>query len=564
MTANESIRILLATKAPFSPSARDAALAIASSAGIKFSVLENYNDRSELLAAAADCNALIVRSDKVDSELLDAAPGLKLVIRGGAGYNSIDVDACSERGITVMNTPGQNSNAVAELALGFMLSVARHLPVADTSTKAGEFRKSALAGNELKGRRLGLHGFGYIGQLVAEKARGFGMQVYAYDPWVSAETARDKGATLVETPEELYRDADVISMHIPKNEKTTGSVGYELLHLMRPDATLVNTARAEVINFKGLETILSERAHFKYASDVHPEGDVPGEKSVARFADQVLLTPHIGASTAESNFNTACAAAKQAVDFFLYGRMTAAVNKEVVPYWMQRYADLAQSLGLLAQRLGSGQPREVQVLCYGELKDYKGALANNVLKGIYADMGGELTPAEAASMARENGVVIRLEMKPDDTRGHGNSITVDYMVKTGAQLEQVSVRGTVAGDAVKISRIKEFENVDFIPGGLVTIFEYDEKEGMMDAIGEYFTTSHYNKKQGRFIQGPNGTRAITVFQVEKKQEIELPDGVRSEDEEVAAIAAGIKKDIPEILNAVAIRFRSPHTRPQAS
>ncbi len=542
------MKILLATKSPFAPEASQAAADHISAAGFEVLRLEAYADKSELLAAVTDVHALIVRSDIVDPEVLDAAKQLKLVIRGGAGYNTIDVAACTERGITVMNTPGQNSNAVAELALALMLAAVRHIVRADVTTKAGEFIKSQLTGTELRGKKLGIHGFGYIGQLLACKARGCGMAVFAYDPWVSEETAKDCGVQMVKDVNTLYHDADFISLHIPKTPKTVHSINADLLALMKPAGVLVNTARAEVIDMDGLEKTLTDRPKFRYAADVQPEGDVAGEKRLAKFGGQTLLMPHIGASTDEANFDTALAAARQAVDFFKYGTMTAAVNKEAVPFWMARYAVLAERLGLLCAKRAAGRPREVQVICYGTLEAYTQAFAGSVFKGIYNE-SSELTPPEALAMAGQNGVTIRTNVTPDNSRGHGNSITVDYMADTDSGISRVSIRGTVADGMLKVSRVCGFKNVDFQPEGLIALFEYTEKEGMIDVIGEHFTRAGYNKNQGRFIQSPDGKNQICVFQVEKKRSPGSKDPA-----EVETIAARIQEDVADVYRAIAVQF----------
>ncbi len=544
--------VLIATKSPFAEDARNQAVEIIRGAGHTANVLERYADRDELIAAVAEADALIVRSDTVDASLLDAAPKLTLVIRGGAGYNNIDVEACTARNVIVMNTPGQNSNAVSELAMALMLGLYRSLVPADTSTKAGEFRKSELTGRELRGKKLGIHGFGYIGQLLAAKARGFRMDCYAYDPWVSPETAATYDVQLVESAEELYRDADIVSVHIPKNSKTVGSVNYDLISLMRPNGTLINTARAEVVDHDGLVRVLEERPAFRYGADVHPEGDVAGEKRLSRFADRVLLMPHIGASTLESNTNTITAAARQAVGFFQEGRMTAAINKSVVPYWLQDYAELAQAIGFLSSKINTGRPREANVICYGDLEPYGESFAQNVAKGIYRDYDPELTPQAAVQMAVENGVQVRSNTKPDNSLGHGNAITVDYVASDGSTLQLVTVRGTVADGMLKISRIGEFVNVDFQAAGLVTIFQYAEKEGMVDVIGRYFTDVGFNKKQGRFIQSPNRRRQICLFQLERFGR--SAEDRRNDEQEILGILQRVVHEIPEIDSGHLVNF----------
>ena len=550
----KDITILLATKSPFAAHARDAAVSIINSSGLKMQVLEKYNSKQELILQAKKAHALIVRSDKIDEEVLSQCPLLKLVIRGGAGYNNIDVETCNSKGIIVMNTPGQNSNAVAELALGLIFCVIRKIVYADMTTKAGEFQKSKATGSELKGKKIGLHGFGYIGQIFARKLHACQAKIYAYDPWISPEKAKDYGAELVKTPEELYEDADFISLHIPKNKNTEKSINYSLLSHMKKNGVLINTARAEIIDYQGLKKRLQECPDFRYAADVHPEGDVPGEKEMAEFTDQVILTPHIGASTQESNYNTAAAAAIQAVDFFLQGNMDCAVNKDIVPYWLQNYARLAEMLGFFCSKINPGPPREVQIICYNELEKYSNAFVQNVLKGIFYTMNSELTPMDAFQLAKQRDVSIKSSLKPNNSKGHGNAITIDYMVKDEEDIKEVSIRGTISDGQLKISRIKEYVNVDFHPEGLVVIFEYAEKEGMDDVIGDFFTRAGYNKIQGRFLQSPDSAKAISLFELEKKQGVLIPDKYTTADDEVNDIVADINKIVKEIINGYIIRF----------
>lgn len=305
-------KVLIGTKKPFAPEARDATLSLLEEAGYEPLLLEGYEDSAELLEAVKDINALIVRSDKITDAVMAAAPELKIVVRAGAGFDNVDCKAASNRGIVVMNTPGQNSNAVAELTIGMMIMAAR-----------GKY--DGKSGSELRGKTLGLQAFGNVARRVAEIAiNGFQMKVIAYDPFIPEEKIKAAGVTPVGSIEDLYRESDYLSLHIPATEETRGSVDYELMNLMKKNAVLVNTARAEVIDEEGLLKIYREHPDFKYVSDV-----APGNKEEILVCDgnRCFFTPKkMGAQTAEANLNAGVAAARQIINFFEDGDTTFKVN----------------------------------------------------------------------------------------------------------------------------------------------------------------------------------------------------------------------------------------------
>jgi D-3-phosphoglycerate dehydrogenase len=304
-------KILVATVKPFHPNAVKGIKEICSKAGYDFNLLEKYNDKSELLDAVKDANALIVRSDKVTSDVIEAGKNLEVIVRGGAGYDNVDLEAASAKNIVVMNTPGQNSNAVAELALGMMVYFARN-------------QFNGKAGTELRGKTLGIHAFGNVGRLVAEIASGFNMDIYAYDPYTDDQVIRKYGVTPVGSAEELYGKCQYVSLHIPANDATKQSINYELMKRMPGNATLVNTARKEVIDEEGLQKIMAERDDFNYISDIAPDcKDVFEEKYEGRY----FFTPKkMGAQTSEANINAGLAAANQIREYFENGDKTFQVN----------------------------------------------------------------------------------------------------------------------------------------------------------------------------------------------------------------------------------------------
>lgn len=305
------MKILVATEKPFAAAAVNGIKKIVEEAGYQTVLLEKYTDANDLVKAVADVDALIVRSDKATKEVIEAGKNLKIIVRAGAGYDNVDLSAATAKGIVVMNTPGQNSNAVAELALGMMVFMARV-----------HFTGS---GSELKGKKLGIHAYGNVGRLVAQIAKGFGMDVYAFDPFQTKENIEKDGVKVLSTIEELYSTCQYISLHIPANEKTKNSINFELLSKMPKGATLVNTARKEVICEDSLKKIMAEREDFKYVSDIAPACHA---ELAEKFGTRYFATPKkIGAETSEANINAGLAAANQIVKFLKTGDKTFQVNK---------------------------------------------------------------------------------------------------------------------------------------------------------------------------------------------------------------------------------------------
>jgi len=307
-----AMKVLVATEKPFAAAAVNGIREVLDEAGYELALLEKYTDKADLLKAVADVEALIVRSDKVDAEVIAAAPKLKIVVRAGAGYDNIDLDAATKAGLVVENTPGQNSNAVAELVFGMAVMMARN----------GYNGKS---GTELKGKRLGIHAFGQVGRNVARIAKGFGMEVSALDPYCPDEVITEAGVKPVHSLDELYTNNDYVSLHIPATAETRGSVGYELVMKLPKNGVLINTARKEVIDEAGLSKAMNERGDLKYVSDIKPDS---ADEMTANFAERVFFTPKkMGAQTAEANINAGIAAARQIVAYLRDGIDRFKVNK---------------------------------------------------------------------------------------------------------------------------------------------------------------------------------------------------------------------------------------------
>jgi len=305
-------KVLVATEKPFSPAAVEQLSEVFKAANYDVQLLESYTDKADLLAAVVDADAMIIRSDKVTAEVLDAAGQLKIVVRAGAGYDNIDCAKAAEKNVVAMNTPGQNSNAVAELVFGMMVMNARN-------------NYNGKPGTELRGKKIGIHAFGNVGIYVAKVAHGFGMEVFAFDPFVDDEAIKVHGVTPVSSVEELYETCQYVSLHIPETPQTMKSINFELLSKMPEGGTLINTARLGVIDEEGLMKMFAERPDFVYLSDISPtcKDDIVSKYDDKRY----FFTPKkMGAQTAEANINAGVAAATQIVNFFENGDVTFKVN----------------------------------------------------------------------------------------------------------------------------------------------------------------------------------------------------------------------------------------------
>lgn len=305
-------KVLVATEKPFASVAVDGIGKVLAEAGYELALLEKYTSKAELLEAVSDVDALIVRSDKVDAEVLNAAQKLKIVVRAGAGYDNIDLDSATSHGVVAMNTPGQNSNAVAELVLGLLVYAVRNL-------------YNGKAGTELKGKKLGILAFGNVGRNVARIAKGFEMEVLAYDAFCPSDVIEAAGVKAVGSTAELFEQSDIVSLHIPATPETVKSINAELVGKLPKGGILINTARKEVVDETSLISLMTNRTDIKYITDIKPDADPEFNE---KFADRYFATPKkMGAQTAEANINAGLAAANQIVAFFKDGVTRFQVNK---------------------------------------------------------------------------------------------------------------------------------------------------------------------------------------------------------------------------------------------
>ncbi|MFW9597839.1 MAG: NAD(P)-dependent oxidoreductase [Paludibacter sp.] len=305
------MKVLIATDKPFAKIAVDGIRAEVEAAGFELALLEKYTQKQELLDAVVDAHAIIIRSDIIDAEVIAAAKNLKIVVRAGAGYDNVDLEAATAAGVCVMNTPGQNANAVAELVFGMLIYAVRNF-------------YNGTSGTELLGKKIGIHAFGNVGRHVARIANAFGMKVYAFDRFCSDDSIRAAGVEPVNSVAELYSKCDIVSLHIPANKDTKQSINYEVLNNMPKGAVLVNTARKEVIHDADIVRYMNDNATFKYVTDILPDNHA---EMTEKFPNRYFSTPKkMGAQTSEANVNAGIAAAKQIVDFLVNGNEKFRVN----------------------------------------------------------------------------------------------------------------------------------------------------------------------------------------------------------------------------------------------
>lgn len=485
----------------------------------------------ELAARHPDTYALIVRSEAVTPAIIDALPSLKVVIRAGAGYNTIDVKYARRKGIDVMNTPGANSNGVAEEVVAMMLADARHIIAADASCRRGEWEKTKFMGREISGKTVGIVGLGNIGRLVAKRLSGFECRMLGYDPVISTERAGDYAVELTDI-EAIFRECDYISLHVPETKETRGMVGERLLGLMKPGATIVNCARAGIIDEGALRKARAAK-NIRFLNDVYPQ-DEPGPKSVADIADVML--PHLGASTHEANWTAAKRSAEQLIDLDAKGVTSFIVNRDIPEGLDRQYCELANTLARLARSMVSaGTPvKLIETSFYGALKPFGDWLLVPVVAGIADEFDRSMDSKAARQFLKEKGIE-HVEKEPDESKRYGESITLDitFEVKDD-MLKHVSVRGTIAEGVAMVSRINEFDRLYFEPVGSAVLFLYDDRPGVIGAIGVRLAAAGVNIADMRNPNDHRTNRSLAIMKVSQP----VPDSVVGEiAREIKAVAA---------------------------
>ena len=473
---------------------------------------DDSGDVAALCAKHPDACALIVRSEAVTAEIIDALPKLKVVIRAGAGYNTIDTKYARKRGVDVMNTPGANSNAVAEEVVALMLADARHLIKADASCRAGEWEKKAFMGREISGKTIGIVGLGNIGRLVAKRLAGFDCTFLGYDPMISAERAAEVDVELADL-ETLFAKADYVTLHLPETAETKKLVGARLLGLMKKGATIVNCARAGVIDEEALRKAKAEKG-LRFLNDVFPK-DEPGPKSVADIAD--IMVPHLGASTKEANAKAAQRSAEQLIEFDDKGVTSFIVNRDIPEGLDETYCVLANTLARVCRQvLGKDvNLKQIETSCYGQLKPFSDWLIVPIVSAMWNDIDRSMDAKAAVKFLQGRGIDYR-NRETDERKGFENSITVDLTGNIDASnLRQVSVRGTVAEGTIMISRINDFDKLYFEPTGHVICFQYKDRPGVVGHIGAALAEARLNIEDVRHSHHVPSDQSMALFKLDK-------------------------------------------------
>ena len=485
-------------------------------------VQDESSDLSALAAEHADTYALIVRSEKVTAEIIDALPSLKVVIRAGAGYNTIDIKHARSKGVDVMNTPGANANAVAEEVIALMLADARHVVPADASTRAGKWEKKNFMGKEVTGKTVGIVGFGAIGQLVARRLAGFDVKVLAYDPFLSDERARDLGAESVELGE-LFEQSDYVSLHMPENEETRGIINKSLVARMKNSATLINCARAGILNEDDFRELKADKG-LRFLNDVYAK-DAEGDKSVADIAD--IMLPHLGASTVEANYNAALRSATQLVGYDDKGIASYVVNRDVPEGLDRAYSELAYALAHTCRGIAGGnkQMKLIETSFYGDLAQFGDWLLVQIVAALSDDFDRTQGYDAAVEYLKEMGVEY-FNRETDASKGYGDSITVDVTTSVdAATFKRISVRGTVAEGNMMISRINDFDKLYFEPVGTALIFIYKDRPGVIGKIGQILAENQVNIDDMRNPHDPSGENSLAILRTAEPVGCEITENI---------------------------------------
>ncbi len=468
-------------------------------------VLDTVNTFEDAIKANSDAEALIVRSEKVTPEVIDQLPQLKLIVRAGAGYNTIDIKYARSKDIDVMNTPGANSNGVAEEVVAMMLAGSRFLVPADISTRAGEWEKSKFMGREVTGKTVGILGLGHIGQLVVKRLSGFEVKVLGYDPFLSPVLAEKLGVELT-TVEKIFAECDYITLHIPENDETRGMINAKLFNLMKPGAMLVNCARSGVINEDDLRAAKAEK-NIVFCNDVYPK-DAAGPKSVADIAD--IMLPHLGANTKEANLNAARKAAEQTIAYFEQGVTSCVVNKALPDGLDAKFQQLAYVLTALDRAyLGCDNPARVETSFYGDLTKFSAWMTPAIAAGISADFAVNQNPKDAEKFFSEAGVAL-VNRDADNQKGYGNAMTIDLF--TGSNpINKAGARGTITENKLMVTRLGEFDELYLDPSGNHLFVEYADAPGVIGMIAGILGMNNINILDIRAPQSADGKRALSVI-----------------------------------------------------
>ena len=442
----------------------------------------------ELVVSNPDAAGIIVRSEKVTPAIIDSLPGLKCVIRAGAGYDNIDYVYARTKDIDVMNTPGANSNAVAEEVIAMILAAYRYVVPADVTTRAGEWNKKKYMGRELTNKTVGILGLGNIGRLLVKRLQGFECKVLGYDHFLSKQRALNIGATPTEM-EEIFSTADIISLHVPGGPATRNLINADLINMMKDGAMLINCSRYGVVDEDAIRAAKAAGKNIIYCTDVHPK-DAAAMQPSADVAD--LLLPHLGANTKEANKNAAMQAAKQMIDYFTTGDTSCVINAERPIGLHPAQLQLAAMLGKLCYHTGGCKPiRRIECTFYNNLRSYRKWFTPWILQGAVPGAETGLMPAAAETSFREHGIVYKAR-EPKDDKFYDDALTIDLFMEVDGQQIVSSVRGLVVDGTPVVSRIAEFDHLYATLAGNTLVLRYADRPGVVAAIGQALSLAGIN------------------------------------------------------------------------
>jgi D-3-phosphoglycerate dehydrogenase len=449
-------------------------------------------DAAELERIIGDYDALIIRSGtKVTAKIVAAANRLRVIGRAGIGVDNVDVDASSKRGIVVMNTPGGNNVTTAEHTISMLLAMARHIPQADASLRAGQWKRNDFVGTEVCNKTLGIIGIGNIGSIVADRACGLRMRIIAFDPFVTEEAARRLRIELVSL-DELFAQADFISVHTPLTDETRGLVGDAAFEKMKPGVRIVNCARGGIIDELALARAIASKKVAGAALDVFSQEPPPKDHPLLALP-QVVMTPHLGASTGEAQLNVAISIAEQVRDFLLHGSVSNAVNMPALSpeqaAVLMPYLVLGERMGSLFAQLHGRAPREVRVEYRGDVVDQDCRSINAaVLKGLLESVvEGPVNTVNAPLLASERGINL-VELRDSKTTGFTNSMKVEFVTRE----KTYTVEGAVFGrDVIRLVRFNDF-HLEAVPEGHILILHNRDVPGVVGNVGTFLARHQVN------------------------------------------------------------------------
>jgi D-3-phosphoglycerate dehydrogenase len=451
--------------------------------------------QEELVKHISDADAISIRSNvKLTADVLEHAKNLKIITRAGSGVDNIDLRKATEKGIPVCNSPGLNSNSVAELVFSYIHALNKNIVPYDSTTKAGGWNKGKYAINELRGKTIGIAGMGAVGRLVLEKARGYHMQVKAGDPFLSTTMAEDLGIELLPDLEKLFKTCDIVTLHMPATPETSGKITRELLCSMKKNAIFVNTARAKLLAPGALEKAMASHKTLRAGIDVILE-EKEGKKELAKYSDRLIMTPHIAGSSQECQDGIAEFIADMIIDALTKNKLINLVNFIKIPEELDRaYLDLAESLGQLSGSLaeGKGQIDELRIICYGNLKQYAEILIKPAIKGALSKcIDGNITLINAENKAKELGIKTVMR-EPDDSKLYGDSITVEVAVRKKNKSSETSTRGKLIEDEPTVIRVNNYQELGINPMGNNLFLEYDNKPGVIGIVATTLGSNSIN------------------------------------------------------------------------